>query len=178
MITYKKLSENAGKFLAMTGYTVEEFQALPPFFQAESEKWVGESRPDGKPRNDRKYTDCKNSPLPAAEEKLIFILICLRQAPTQEAHAALFDMRQPVANKRIHRLHPVLNRTPDTLGELPDRTAGDFIVTLRDENENVNMNINISADADRNESEDEDADKNMERNADVNMNVTLSLCEK
>ena len=175
MITYKKLSENAGKFLAMTGYTVEEFQALLPFFQAEFEKWVRESRLDGKPRNDRKYTDYKNSPLPAAEEKLIFILIYLKQAPTQEVHAALFDMQQPVANKWIHRLHPVLNRTLDTLGELPDRTAGDFIVTLRDENENVNMNINISADADRNE--DEDADRNRERNADVNMNVTLSLCE-
>jgi len=57
MITYKKLSENAEKFLAMTGYTVEEFQALPPFFQAEFEKWVGESRPDGKPRNRPKYPD-------------------------------------------------------------------------------------------------------------------------
>ena len=42
---------------------------------------------------------------------------------TQDVLGELFGMAQPVANKWIHRLLPILNRTLADLGELPSRAT-------------------------------------------------------
>jgi hypothetical protein len=121
MTSYKELSQYPRKFLAMTGYTVTEFEALLPTFQTQFEAYVKTHKLNGQPRRQRRYTDYKNSPLPTIEDKLLFILIYLKQGQLQEAHATLFGMHQPDANKWIHLLHLVLNRTLAALGELPAR---------------------------------------------------------
>jgi hypothetical protein len=126
MIGYNKLSKKSHKFLALTGYTVEEFQALLPHFQAQFEKYVEANMLDGKPRAKRQYSDYKNSPLPTIEDKLLFILVYLKQGAIQEMHATLFGMHQPDANTWIHVLHLILNRTLAALGELPVRDAEAF----------------------------------------------------
>ena len=69
----------------------------------------------------RRYTLYKNSCLPTHADHLLFILIYLRKAMTQDVLGELFGMSQPVANKWIHRLLPVLNRALGDLGELPSR---------------------------------------------------------
>jgi len=101
--SYSELSKSSRKFLAMTGYTVEEFQALLPHFQAQFEKYVETQTLDGKPRTERRYSDYKSSPLPTIEDKLLFILIYLKQGATQEMHATLFGIYQPDANNWIHK---------------------------------------------------------------------------
>jgi len=127
MISYNELSANPRKFLAMTGYTIEEFQALLPHFQAQFEKFIETQTLERKPRIKRKHSAYKNSPLPTIEDKLLFILIYLKQGTTQEMHATLFDMHQPDANMWIHLLHPCLNQALAALGELPVRDAEDFV---------------------------------------------------
>jgi len=107
----------------MTGHTVEEFQALLPAFQAQFERHVTLYRLDGKQRTKRAYSSYKNSPLPTIEDKLLFILVYIKQGATQEMHAVLFGMQQPDANVWIHLLHPILNQTLAELGELPVRDA-------------------------------------------------------
>jgi len=64
--------------------------------------------------------------LPTIEDKLLFILIYLKQATIQQVHATLFRMHQPDANTWIHLLHPVLNQTLAARGELPARDAEAF----------------------------------------------------
>jgi hypothetical protein len=126
MTSYQELSKYRRKFLAMTGYSVEEFEALLPSFQAQFEAYVKSHKLNGKPRCQRRYTDYKNSVLPTIEDKLLFILIYLKQGQLQEAHASLFGMHQPDANKWIHLLHPLLNQTLATLAELPTRHAAEL----------------------------------------------------
>jgi len=123
MISYRELSQHEGKFLALTGYTVEEFQALLPHFRAQFEEYVKTHTLDGQVRVKRQYSDYRNSPLPTIEDKLLFILIYLKQGATQEMHAALFEMYQPDANVWIHLLHLLLNQALAALGELPVRDA-------------------------------------------------------
>jgi hypothetical protein len=123
MISYNELSQNPRKFLAMTGYTVEEFQALLPHFEVQFAEYVETHTLDRKSRTKRQYSAYKNSPLPTIEDKLLFILIYLKQGTTQEMHATLFGMHQPDANAWIHLLHPILNQTLAALGELPAREA-------------------------------------------------------
>lgn len=126
MIRYRKLSKHVRKFLALTGYTVKEFLALLPHFQAEFEQHMETHTLRGEPRGKRRYSEYKNSPLPTIEDKLVFILSYLKQGSIQETHATLFGMHQPDANRWIHLLHPLLNQTLAALGELPSREAATF----------------------------------------------------
>ena len=123
MLNYRELSNNPVKFLALTGYTVDEFQALLPHFRSQFEVYSQTKTLDGKPRLKRRYTDYRNSPLPTIEDKLLFILVYLKQGTIQEVHAALYGMHQSDANQWIHLLHPILNQTLAVMGELPLRDA-------------------------------------------------------
>ncbi len=123
MPSYSELSKKPRRFLVLTGHTVEEFQALLPYFQTEFESYVQMYTLDNQRRAKRKYSTYKNAPLPTIEDKLLFILTYLKQASTQELHGTLFGMSQPKANKWIHLLHPMLHRALDAVGELPARDA-------------------------------------------------------
>jgi hypothetical protein len=123
MLNYSELCKDWRKFVAMTGYTLEEFQALQPHFRVQFECHMTTHRLDGKPRGRRAYRSYRNSPLPTIEDKLLFILVYLKHGTTQEMHATLFGMHQPDANVWIHLLHPILNQTLAVLGELPARDA-------------------------------------------------------
>jgi hypothetical protein len=126
MLSYNELSRNPVKFLALTGYTVEEVLALLPHFRSQFEATMKAKTLDDKPRFKRRYTDYRNSPLPTIEDKLLFILVYLKQGAIQEVHASLFGMHQPDANQWIHLLHPILNQTLSVLSELPVRKADDL----------------------------------------------------
>ncbi len=123
MVIYSEVSQHARRFLALTGYTVEEFTALLSHFQAAFETYVATYTLDGKPRLGRSYSTYSTSPLPTMEDKLLFILVYLKQAPTQQMQGELFGMSQSKANLWIHRLHPLLNRALAAAGELPVREA-------------------------------------------------------
>ena len=123
MTCYETLKDKPNRFLSLTGYTLEEFSALLPSFSKRFLGFVETQTLDGKHRKKRRYTLYKNSCLPSHEDQLLFILIYLRKAMTQDVLGELFGMSQPVANKWIHRLLPVLNRTLADLGELPSREA-------------------------------------------------------
>ena len=69
------------------------------------------------------------------EDKLLFILVYLKQAPTQEVQGSLFGMRQSKANMWIHLLHPVLNRALAQHGDIPRR---DVLIELADESTSTN----------------------------------------
>jgi hypothetical protein len=69
------------------------------------------------------------------EDKLLFILVYLKQAPTQEVQGSLFGMRQSKANMWIHLLHPVLNRALAQTGDIPQR---DILIALADVSSSTN----------------------------------------
>jgi hypothetical protein len=57
--------------------------------------------------NRRRFTLHKNSPLPSVEDRLFFILVYLKNNPTQEYHAAGFNMDQKHCNSFIHVLYHI-----------------------------------------------------------------------
>ncbi len=133
MIKYQAYKEKATEFLALTGYTHEEFEALLPPFRRRYYEWMSRHRLDGNPRGKRKYSDYKNSPLATMEDKLLFILHYLKSNNLQTVQGALFGMSQPKANLWIHGLHPILNRTLADLGELPARQMADVAFDEQEE---------------------------------------------
>jgi hypothetical protein len=123
MTNYHNLKDKPKRVLALTGYTLEEFLALRPYFSNSFFAFVETNTLEGKPRKKRKYTTYSNSCLPTVEDKLLFILIYLRKAMTQDVLGELFGISQPVANKWIHRLLPILNSALAASGELPLRES-------------------------------------------------------
>jgi len=123
MISYAQVSRYPRKFLALTGYTVREFQALLPAFQTRFENHMATTTLRGKPRTARRYSTYHNAQLPTIEDKLLFILVYLKHGALQEVHAALFEMHQPDANRWVHLLHPLLNQALADHGALPARDA-------------------------------------------------------
>jgi hypothetical protein len=123
MTSYVQLPHKPRQFHALTGDTLAEFHALLPALVVSFLVYVQEYTLAGKKRQKRWYTTYKNSPLLAMEDKLLFILMYLRKATTQDMFGEVFGIPQPVVNKWVHILHPRLNQALAALGEIPARTA-------------------------------------------------------
>jgi hypothetical protein len=121
MLHYVDLIRKPKRFLALTGYTIDEFRALLSFFIVQFQAYVSRFTLEGKPRQNRIYSTYKNSSLPTIEDKLLFILNYLKTNPLQESHAQSFDMHQSQANQWIHLLLPLVKQALADCSELPAR---------------------------------------------------------
>jgi hypothetical protein len=122
MLRYENIAHKEKDLLAMTGYTRQEFMALLPPFQQSYDDYLRDRTIEGYERIGQLPKPYHNSPLPTIEDKLLFILVYLKQNPTQTLHGYLFGMSQSNTHKWIQLLHAVLNRTLARIGALPQRT--------------------------------------------------------
>jgi Helix-turn-helix of DDE superfamily endonuclease len=121
MLRYCDLATHSTEVLDLTSLTVDEFTALVPPFEAAFLDYMADWTLHGRQRQARRYTTSKNCPLPTPEDRLLFILVYLKQNPTPRLHGRLFGMRQSKATQWIHVLLPVLRNTLRTLGDAPLR---------------------------------------------------------
>jgi len=70
--------------------------------------------------------------LPSPQDRLLFVLTYLKQAPTQAFQGAAFGMGQSKANQWIHVLLPALRTALASLGDLPSRGLADLRDRLAD----------------------------------------------
>jgi Helix-turn-helix of DDE superfamily endonuclease len=123
MLRYCDICNDEGEFLAMTGLTVHEFNQLLPDFHDCFEAHLQMNTIDGYERQHRRYSPYRNRTFPMIEDMLLFILVCVKQYPTQTLLGRLFGMKQPQANRWIHLLHPILNCALERAGCRPERAA-------------------------------------------------------
>jgi Helix-turn-helix of DDE superfamily endonuclease len=123
MLRYRDLPTHTTDVLDLTSLTVDEFTALVPPFEAVFMDYMADWTLHGRHRQARRYTTYKNCPLLTPEDRLLFILVYLKQNPTQLLHGRLFGMRQSKATQWIHVLLPVLRNTLRTLGDAPSRSV-------------------------------------------------------
>src|SRR6187551_1599165 len=135
MLRYHTIVTDERRVLALTSLTPEEFADLVPPFTASFSQYLDEQTIEGYERVGRRFVSYRNSTLPTMEDKLLFILVYLKQAPTQEIQGSLFGMRQSKANMWIHLLHPVLNRALAHNGDIPKR---DILIELSDMSSSTN----------------------------------------
>jgi hypothetical protein len=121
MLRYRDLPTYTTDVLDLTSLTVDEFAALVPSFEAAFLGYMADWTLHGRRRQARRYTTYQNCPLPTSEDRLLFVLVYLKQNPTQLLHGRLFSMRQSKATQWIHVLLPVLRNTLRTLGDAPCR---------------------------------------------------------
>ena len=126
-----KYRKKPRRFLALTGFTVEEFAELVVEFEGQFYRQMETYTLTGQKRVGRRYVDYRTSPLYGSDEKLFFILSYCKTYPLQEVQAALFGISQPKANQWIHCLVVVLRATLATMNELPVRTMQDLTLQLK-----------------------------------------------
>jgi hypothetical protein len=123
MLRYQDIAQHERRLLALTSLTPSEFTALVPPFEACFMERMREYTIDGLPRLNRRYTPYRNAPLPMIEDKLLFILVHMKQNLTQEIQGELFGIIQSDANKWLQLLRPVLYQALQKLDMVPSRLA-------------------------------------------------------
>jgi hypothetical protein len=110
-VKYDQWLKNPLRFVAMTGYQVERFHELLPYFKEAHNQYLSRYYINGKRRKGaRKFVLYANSPLPTVEERLTFILSYRKLNPLQEQHADLFDMQQKQCYEFVHGLKTILDQ--------------------------------------------------------------------
>jgi hypothetical protein len=121
-LRFTELQSRPMEFLDFTSLTLDEFQQLVPPFEAAFHTRMAAWRLNGKPRTARRFTVYNNCPLPAPEDRLLFILVYLKTYTLQVVHGRLFGMVQGKATQWLHVLLPVLLAARRTLGDAPARS--------------------------------------------------------
>lgn len=84
-----------------------QFDAILPLWTEQWDAAMEYQTVTGKYRWNRRHSSYKNSRLPTSADKLFFIMVFIKQAPTQEMHGTVFGMAQPTAHTWIHVLEAV-----------------------------------------------------------------------
>ena len=152
MLRYASERDKANQILNLTSLTVEQFEQLVEPFEQAFVRYMQQWTMEGKPRTARAYTPYANSPLPSAQDRLLFVLSYLKVASLQVAHGAAFGMTQPNANKWLHLLLIVLHQTLRDLGDAPARhllALGERLASLQSDDERERLaTIQSDTDAD------------------------------
>lgn len=120
MLRYHEIAHDERKVLALTSLTPTEFADLVPSFTESFHSYLEDQTIDGYERVGRPYLPYRNSTLPTMEDALLFILVYLKQSPTQEVQGSLFGMRQSSGRTVYH----ASNEATSSLAERPSRLLG------------------------------------------------------
>jgi hypothetical protein len=123
MMTYQFLKTRPALFSRLVGLTVSEFDELYLTFQAYWQGFVYQEFIEGKPRK-RKYGGGNSPRVKTTEDKLLYILAYVRLYPIQVLLGFWFNIDESVANRWIHRLLPLLEKSLAHKLVLPKRKRG------------------------------------------------------
>jgi hypothetical protein len=123
VLRYADVATKTTRLRALTSLEPNEFTDLVPAFEFAFLAHMQTTTINGAPRRNRRYVAYKNSPLPTIEDKLLFILVHLKQNLTQEVQGELFGLGQSDTNKWLTLLRPVLADALHHLDVLPSRLA-------------------------------------------------------
>lgn len=131
MQLYKKSLHNYPKLLSLTTLQPEEFMEVLSYFTPLWQAYYQRYDLQGKPRCLPKFDEHASISLSGSGEKLFFILLYLKQNPTQEYQAAMFGMSQSKVSQWVAVLLPILQKALARMHALPYEHSDKFYYTLQ-----------------------------------------------
>src|SRR5215212_1796765 len=126
MLKYEEVKKTKRRFLALTGLTEKEFEAIvPAFVRAYERAYPSNKTVEGKERK-RKAGGGAESELNSYEDKLLLALVYQKSYSLQELLGVVFELSQSRVNYWLHRLLPVVRDALDDLALLPERDGAKF----------------------------------------------------
>lgn len=107
--------------LQLTSLHPAEFMKLLAVFDPLCRNYFQHHDLEGRPRRIPKFQDDARCSLPGSAEKLLFILVYMKENPRQHYQGQLFSMQQPRVSKWIKVLLPLLEKALKQLKMLPKR---------------------------------------------------------
>ncbi len=106
---YEQWKQNETRFLALTGYSIQVFDRLLPYFASAHDEYLSRYAWNGKARKGlRRFVMYANSPLPTHAERLAFVLSFHKLNAIQQQHADLFGITQKQCNQFLHGFSHIL----------------------------------------------------------------------
>ena len=97
MLRYRDIPTHTAEVFALTSVTVDEFAALVPPFAAAFLDYMAAWTLHGRRRPSRRSTTSAPCPLPTPEDRLVFMLVYLKQHTMHLLPGRLCGMRQSTA---------------------------------------------------------------------------------
>lgn len=118
------------QLLSLTSLEAEEFMAVLAVFDQLWKQYYHWHDLKGEKRKVPKYEEHADISLQGSGEKLLFILIYMKENPTQAYHGAMFEMCQGKVSQWVKLLLPLLEQTLTKMKLLPKRTADELYLSL------------------------------------------------
>lgn len=131
MAKYDAILQHERRLRAFTGLDSATFTTFLPHFGTAMEDYLHQTTLDGYQREGDRAITYANSPLPTAEDRLLFILTDLKQNSIQGGHGQLFGMSQSNVSKWVRLLLDILERALAEQQVLPARTSAELAAQLR-----------------------------------------------
>lgn len=126
-MNYAKIRTNPTRFMALTSVSITLFDEILPFFtDAHDEYFCWYDIKGKKLSRQCRQVIQSNSPLPTVAERLFFILVYLKNNPTQEYFGECFDMAQQQCGQWIHVLNEILTLAMKEADVLPAQDVAAF----------------------------------------------------
>ncbi|MFP4089058.1 MAG: transposase family protein [Cyclobacteriaceae bacterium] len=121
MQTIQNNSTDHPDLLKLTSLHPAEFMQLLSVFDPLCRDYFRHFDLEGNLRRISKFEDDARCSLPGSTEKLLFILVYIKENPRQHYQGQLFGMQQPRLSKWIKLLLPLLEKALKKLAVLPKR---------------------------------------------------------
>ena len=121
MQTIQSNPTNHPNLLPLTSLHPAEFMQLLCVFDPLCQDYFQHHDLEGKPRRIAKFKDDERCSLKGSQQKLLFILIYMKENPRQHYHGQLFGIGQPRVSKWIKLLLPLLEKALEQGKHLPKR---------------------------------------------------------
>jgi hypothetical protein len=131
MQSYKKEGFNYRQLLQLTSLEADEFMSVLSVFDMYWQGYHQHHDLKGDKRKLPKFKEHALISLEGSHDKLLFVLIYLKQNPTQYYHGALFKMSQGKVSQWLKLLLPLLAKTLDHMKLLPARSANELYASLK-----------------------------------------------
>lgn len=123
MVTCLTLKSRPTLFSRLVGLNTEEFDKLFDIFNSMWDEYIRKEF-IGRKGRERIYGGGNKPKLKSTEDKLLFILMYIRLYPIQILQGMWFDMHESVANRWVHRLTPIVEKTLEFKLVLPKHKGG------------------------------------------------------
>lgn len=144
MLQYLELKKKPREFLAATGLTDEEFQALLPSFEKCYQLLLPPKPKPDKKKKQRARGGGRHSKLKEMHDKLLFIMVYQKTFPLQTMHGLQFGLSQGQVNHWIERLLPVLQMSLAEMGMKPERDGRKVAELLEASEGGANLSVDAA----------------------------------
>ena len=131
--TYQDAVRVKGRLQALTGLNQPEFRNLLPYFEKAFSHRMSMYTLEGNERQNRPFIDYENASLSTIEDKLLFVLVFIKQNLTQDVMAFLFEMSPAKVHEWLQTLIPVVKQSLRLSNDIPVKSKKELSERLKDQ---------------------------------------------